>query len=114
MISYSAAALVLVTCTLTLFANPLISAAPPKAQITVLYDAFGKTPGMQKDWGYSALIECAGKRILFDTGNNPEILEQNAKAKGADLLKARFCRHVAPAWGPHGRIALFVEGEPHC
>jgi hypothetical protein len=54
---------------------------PGTAQITVLYDALGKTPGMQKDWGYSALIEYAGKRILFDTGNNPQILEQNAKAR---------------------------------
>ena len=30
------------------------------------------------------------KRILFDTGNNPEILEQNAKAKGSDLSKLDF------------------------
>jgi 7,8-dihydropterin-6-yl-methyl-4-(beta-D-ribofuranosyl)aminobenzene 5'-phosphate synthase len=45
---------------------------------------------MQKDWGYSALIEYAGKRILFDTGNNPEILQKNARAKGADLSKLDF------------------------
>ena len=56
----------------------------------VLYDAFGKIPGMQKDWGYSALIEYAGKRILFDTGNNPKILGQNAKAKRIDLSKLDF------------------------
>ena len=36
---------------------------------------------MQKDWGYAALVEYGGKRILFDTGNNPDILAQNAKAK---------------------------------
>jgi 7,8-dihydropterin-6-yl-methyl-4-(beta-D-ribofuranosyl)aminobenzene 5'-phosphate synthase len=63
---------------------------PPRAQITVLYDAFGQTSAMQKDWGYSALVEYGGKRILFDTGNSPEILEQNAKAKGADLSKLDF------------------------
>ena len=28
-----------------------------KAQITILYDAFGKSSTMQKDWGYAALIE---------------------------------------------------------
>lgn len=89
-ISHSVVALVLLTCTTKLFAAPRASAIPGAAQITVLYDAFGKTPGMQKDWGYSALIEYAGKRILFDTGNNPEILEQNAKAKGADLSKLDF------------------------
>ena len=86
-ISYSAAALVLVTCTVMLLAARAARATPAKAQITVLYDAFGKTPGMQKDWGYSALIEYAGKRILFDTGNNPDILAQSTKAKGIDLSK---------------------------
>ena len=45
---------------------------------------------MQKDWGYSALIEYGGKRILFDTGNNSDILEQNTKAKGIDLSKLDF------------------------
>jgi metal-dependent hydrolase (beta-lactamase superfamily II) len=40
---------------------------------------------VQKDWGYAALVEYGGKRILFDSGNNPEILAQNATAKGADL-----------------------------
>jgi 7,8-dihydropterin-6-yl-methyl-4-(beta-D-ribofuranosyl)aminobenzene 5'-phosphate synthase len=63
---------------------------PAKAQITVLYDAFGQTSAMQKDWGYAALVEYAGKRILFDTGNNPDILEKNAKAKGIDLAKLDF------------------------
>lgn len=61
-----------------------------KAQITVLYDAFGKDPAMQKDWGYAALVEYGGRRILFDTGNNPDVLEQNARAKGVDLSKLDF------------------------
>jgi 7,8-dihydropterin-6-yl-methyl-4-(beta-D-ribofuranosyl)aminobenzene 5'-phosphate synthase len=65
-------------------------AGAKNVQITVLYDAFGNTPGMQKDWGYSALVEYDGKRILFDTGNNPEILAQNVKAKGVDLSKLDF------------------------
>ena len=89
-ISHSVLVLVLLTCTAKLFAARQASVVPGTAQITVLYDAFGKTPGVQKDWGYSALIEYAGKRILFDTGNNPEILEQNAKAKGSDLAKLDF------------------------
>jgi 7,8-dihydropterin-6-yl-methyl-4-(beta-D-ribofuranosyl)aminobenzene 5'-phosphate synthase len=63
---------------------------PAKAQITVLYDAFGQSSAMQKDWGYAALVEYGGKRVLFDTGNNPDILAQNAKAKGVDLSKLDF------------------------
>lgn len=63
---------------------------PPKARITVLYDAFGKNPTLQKDWGYAALIEYGGKRILFDTGDNPEILAHNAKVMNIDLSKLDF------------------------
>jgi 7,8-dihydropterin-6-yl-methyl-4-(beta-D-ribofuranosyl)aminobenzene 5'-phosphate synthase len=61
-----------------------------KAQITVLYDAFSNKPDLQKDWGYAALIEYGGKRILFDTGDNPEILAHNAKALKVDLSKLDF------------------------
>jgi 7,8-dihydropterin-6-yl-methyl-4-(beta-D-ribofuranosyl)aminobenzene 5'-phosphate synthase len=59
-------------------------------RITVLYDAFGKVPGLHKDWGYSALVEAAGKRILFDTGNNPDILAANAKSLHVDLSRLDF------------------------
>lgn len=62
----------------------------PKNQITVIYDAFGKDPAMQKDWGYAALIEIGGKRILFDTGNDAETFARNVKAKGIDLGKLDF------------------------
>ena len=60
------------------------TAAEP-ARITVLYDAFGKDATMTKDWGYAALVEINGKRILFDTGNDPTIFAMNVKAKGVDL-----------------------------
>ena len=89
-ISHSVVSALFLTCTAKLFTAPQASATPGTAQITVLYDAFEKTSGMRKDWRYSALIEYAGKRILFDTGNNPQILAQNAKAKGADLSKLDF------------------------
>ena len=61
-----------------------------RARITILYDAFAKRSDMEKDWGYAALIEYGGKRILFDTGDNPEILEKNAKAARADLSHLDF------------------------
>lgn len=65
-------------------------AEKPKSQITVIYDAFGKDPAMKKDWGYAALIEIGGKRILFDTGNDAEIFARNVKAKGIDLSRLDF------------------------
>src|SRR5690349_7986963 len=63
---------------------------PSQAQITILYDAFGKPSAMGKDWGFAALIEYDGKRILFDTGDNPDILANNAKVRRADLSKLDF------------------------
>src|SRR6266576_5842934 len=76
---------------LTSIAAPARAAEPEsKSQITILYDAFGTDPAMTKDWGFSALVEVAGKRILFDTGNNAAIFEKNVKAKGIDLTKLDF------------------------
>jgi len=66
------------------------AAAGPENQITILYDAFGKDGSMQKDWGFSALVEVAGKRILFDTGNDRDIFAANVKAKKVDLTKLDF------------------------
>ena len=45
---------------------------------------------MTKDWGYAALVEINGKRILFDTGDDPAIFAKNVKAKGVDLTKLDF------------------------
>src|SRR5262249_17259820 len=70
-----------------------VSAANPQqsaAQITVLYDAFGKTSTLTKDWGFAALVEYGGKRILFDTGNNAEVLTHNVEAAGIDLKQLDF------------------------
>ncbi len=64
--------------------------SPAMPRITILYDAFGKHVSMKKDWGFSALIEMNGKRILFDTGNNPDIFEQNVNVAGVDLTKLDF------------------------
>jgi 7,8-dihydropterin-6-yl-methyl-4-(beta-D-ribofuranosyl)aminobenzene 5'-phosphate synthase len=66
------------------------AAAAPAARITVLYDAFGKEAGMSKDWGYAALVEINGKRILFDTGDDAAVLAKNVKAKGVDLTTLDF------------------------
>jgi 7,8-dihydropterin-6-yl-methyl-4-(beta-D-ribofuranosyl)aminobenzene 5'-phosphate synthase len=72
-------------------AAPARAAAPKsEGQITILYDAFGTDPSMSKDWGFSALVEIAGKRILFDTGNDADIFAANAKAKEIDLKTLDF------------------------
>jgi 7,8-dihydropterin-6-yl-methyl-4-(beta-D-ribofuranosyl)aminobenzene 5'-phosphate synthase len=72
-------------------------------RVTILYDAFGDSKELTKDWGFSALVEHDGKRILFDSGNNAEIFERNVKALGVDLTKIDFAvishRHSDHATG---------------
>jgi 7,8-dihydropterin-6-yl-methyl-4-(beta-D-ribofuranosyl)aminobenzene 5'-phosphate synthase len=69
---------------------PTVNAQSSIGQITVLYDAFGKTSTMTKDWGFAALVEYDGKRVLFDTGNNAEIFAHNVEVKGIDLRQIDF------------------------
>jgi 7,8-dihydropterin-6-yl-methyl-4-(beta-D-ribofuranosyl)aminobenzene 5'-phosphate synthase len=82
-----------------------LAAVPCRAQdkVTILYDAFGESKELTKDWGFSALVEHNGKRILFDTGNNATIFEHNVKALGVDLTKLDFVvishRHADHATG---------------
>lgn len=68
------------------------AAVPCRAQdkVTILYDAFGESKELTKDWGFSALVEHNGKRILFDTGNDAAKFEHNVKALGVDLTKVDF------------------------
>jgi len=55
-----------------LAAAPGASPAPvsPQGRVTILYDAFGDDARLTRDWGFAALIEYGGKRILFDAGND--------------------------------------------
>jgi 7,8-dihydropterin-6-yl-methyl-4-(beta-D-ribofuranosyl)aminobenzene 5'-phosphate synthase len=83
----------------------LVGAVPCRAQdkVTILYDAFGESKTLTKDWGFSALVEHNGKRILFDTGNDAAKFEHNVKALGVDLAKLDFVvishRHADHATG---------------
>ena len=88
------------------------TAAAQQPKITLLYDAFGQVGGLQKDWGYSALVEAAGKRILFDTGDDPDILAANAKALAVDLSRLDFVV-MSHRHGDHmGGMAYLLSVNP--
>jgi 7,8-dihydropterin-6-yl-methyl-4-(beta-D-ribofuranosyl)aminobenzene 5'-phosphate synthase len=59
-------------------------------QITILYDAFGKPSTLKRGWGYSALVEYGGRRVLFDTGDNGEDFAYNVGTLGVDLTQLDF------------------------
>jgi 7,8-dihydropterin-6-yl-methyl-4-(beta-D-ribofuranosyl)aminobenzene 5'-phosphate synthase len=77
-------------CALLAAAAPPILAAPaaPKVKalkITILstmlaedYETFG-------EWGFAALVEVDGKRMLFDSGAHPETVLKNCQALKIDL-----------------------------
>src|SRR4051812_12511978 len=65
-------------------------AQEPPARVTILYDAFGKPSALKRGWGYSALVEYAGKRILFDTGGDLADFTFNANTLGVDLARLDF------------------------
>ena len=89
--------------TAAFFLLTISSHAVAKDRVTILYDAFSDNKAVTRDWGFSALVEHDGKRILFDTGNNPEIFEHNVKALNVDLTKIDFAvishRHTDHATG---------------
>ena len=65
-------------------ASPSVSADDPAAQvrslkITVLSTMLvGETAGLG-EWGFAALVEADGRRILFDTGAHPDTVATNAR-----------------------------------
>jgi len=46
---------------------------------TIIYDNTSLKEDLRADWGFSALVEAKGKRILFDTGASGSILLSNMK-----------------------------------
>lgn len=92
------------------FAAPATPATEVK--LTVLYDAFGKAGGGDKDWGYAALVEVGDKRILFDTGNDAEVFKRNAAANDVDLTRLDFAV-MSHRHGDHmGGVAHLLAVNP--
>jgi 7,8-dihydropterin-6-yl-methyl-4-(beta-D-ribofuranosyl)aminobenzene 5'-phosphate synthase len=99
-----------------------MAAAETPNRVTILYDSFGKSPSLTMDWGFAALVEYGGKRILFDTGNNARIFEHNVKAMGVDLQKIDFVvishRHADHTSGitylltVNPKVQIYVPDEP--
>jgi 7,8-dihydropterin-6-yl-methyl-4-(beta-D-ribofuranosyl)aminobenzene 5'-phosphate synthase len=69
-------------------ASPAVTVAQSEKRITIVYDAFGPpSDTLKMDWGFAALVEYGGRRILFDTGNNAKTFAHNIRELGIDLKR---------------------------
>ena len=95
---------------------PALVAAPSGAaqnRFTILNGAFGDRPGLEQDWGYSALIEFEGKRILFDTGDNIAVFRKNVEALRIDLTHLDLVV-ITHAHGDHtSGLRYVLSKNPH-
>ena len=75
--------------TVVLLAAMVAAQDPPRVRslrITVLSTMLaGEFAGGIGEWGFAALVEADGRRILFDTGARPETVLANAKELRIDL-----------------------------
>jgi 7,8-dihydropterin-6-yl-methyl-4-(beta-D-ribofuranosyl)aminobenzene 5'-phosphate synthase len=77
---------------LVLGAGTVLAADPPSARhvhalkVTVLVtNLAGDAHEGDGEWGFSALVEVDGRKILYDTGSSPDMALRNAKALKIDL-----------------------------
>jgi 7,8-dihydropterin-6-yl-methyl-4-(beta-D-ribofuranosyl)aminobenzene 5'-phosphate synthase len=92
----------------------------PAVTVTYLYDNTTAAPGTKADWGFACLVETNGRRVLFDTGANPEVLRANLAALKIDLarLDAIVFSHDhsdhtggVSALGPHPKLPTFFPAS---
>ena len=64
-----------------------VAAEPARAvKVTVLSTMLAGNPGRGiGEWGFAALLEVDGRRLLIDTGERPETVLRNAGELGIDL-----------------------------
>lgn len=87
-------------------------AAEAPARVTVIYDAFGKASELERGWGYSALVEYGGKRILFDAGGQYQTFADNVRKLKIDLKTLDFVV-ISHRHGDHtGGLAYVLEQNP--
>ncbi|MBS3733126.1 MAG: MBL fold metallo-hydrolase [Desulfobacterales bacterium] len=81
-------------------------------KITILYDNDALDTRLASDWGFAALIEAAGRRILFDTGAKGQILMENMSLLGIspESIDEIFISH--DHWDHTGGLLKILEQKP--
>ncbi len=78
-------------------------------KVTIIYDNTTSRTDLKADWGFSALVEVKGRKILFDTGANGEILLSNMQKLKINPkeIEDLFISHLH--WDHTGGLASFLR-----
>ena len=78
-------------------------------KVTIIYDNTTSRADLKADWGFSALVEVKGRKILFDTGANGEILLSNMQKLKINPKEIEdiFISHLH--WDHTGGLASFLR-----
>ena len=78
-------------------------------KVTIIYDNTTSRTDLKADWGFSALVEVKGRKILFDTGANGEILLSNMQKLKINPKEIGdvFISHLH--WDHTGGLASFLR-----
>ena len=78
-------------------------------KITVLFDNVPGDTRLEPSWGYSALVETEGGRLLFDTGADGPILLGNMEALGIDPAGIEDVAISHGDWDHTGGLAALLK-----
>ncbi|MBK1690603.1 MBL fold metallo-hydrolase [Ectothiorhodospira mobilis] len=78
-------------------------------RLTVCFDNYPGEPGLRTLWGFAAVLDLPGQKILFDTGSNGRILLENMARLGQrpEDLDMLFLSH--PHWDHIGGLDSVLE-----
>src|SRR5260370_32518958 len=67
-------------------------------RITIVFDNTAARPGLVAAWGFNALVEMRGQRVLFDTGSKPDLFPADLRELGIDksTIAATAISHEHP------------------
>ncbi len=78
-------------------------------KVTIIYDNTTSRADLEADWGFSALVEVKGRKILFDTGADGKILLSNMQRLKINPkeIKDVFISHLH--WDHTGGLLSFLH-----
>ena len=65
-------------------AEPAQAAASPELEIRILFDNTSVREDLRRGWGFSALIDFRGHRVLFDSGSDPILMLEHLELMQID------------------------------